>query len=58
MGVVRTIVGQHELRVNGRTDSHTLLKGLNGFVSALSVFLDRCGLNLVQEIPRSAAGRF
>jgi hypothetical protein len=56
--VVRTIVGQHELRVNGRTDSHTLQKGLNGFVSALSVFLDRCGLNLVQEIPRSAAGRF
>jgi hypothetical protein len=55
---VQKAVEQHEFRVNRRTGSRTLLKGVNGFIRKLSVFLDRCGLNSVQEIPHSATGWF
>jgi len=55
---VRKVVEQHEFYVNRRTDIHTLLKGVNGFIPTLSVFLDGCGLNSVQEIPHSATGGF
>lgn len=55
---VQKVVKQHQLHVNRPTDSRTLLQGVNGFIPTLSVFLDRCGLNSVQEIARNATGRF
>ena len=41
------LVGAHHIHHVSRIR----VKGVNGFIPTLSVFLDRCGLNSVQEIP-------
>jgi hypothetical protein len=39
-----------DVNENHPTDSHTLLKGINGFLPAPSIFFDQFWWNLIQEI--------